>query len=422
MIEFRMPWRNESGEGHRRIAMARDRLQWEKEQGISGYYHLPETEEGLIERVETMARDGLPREVETLAVIGIGGSSLGAKAIDRALRVGRPDVKELLFLENTDPLDIAEKFARIDRERTLFLLISKSGGTIETLSIFRAAVAHFDLKIAGRDRRRIWVVTDEGSPLWSFARHYDLEHFAVPSNVGGRFSVLSAVGLVPLTLAGYDTRSLLKGAAAYGRRFWSDPDDPLLHKALFLAEHRERYPMNVLFAYGSCLEDLSAWYVQLWGESLGKISKSGERRGLTPLGQIGSVDQHSFLQLIVQGPLDKTVTFLKVKEFGRDLPIPALELNYLESSAYVEGSSLGMLLEAECDATYESVRRHGVPTDMIVLDRLDEEHLGELIYHYELLTSATAAILEVDPYDQPGVEEGKQILKEKFRQISGTKE
>ncbi|HFC03759.1 MAG TPA: glucose-6-phosphate isomerase, partial [Nitratifractor salsuginis] len=126
MIEFRMPWRNESEEGYRRIAMVRDRLQWEKEQGISGYYHLPETEEGLIGRVESLARDGLPREVETLAVIGIGGSSLGAKAIDRALRVGRPDIKELLFLENTDPLDIAEKFARIDRERTLFLLISKS--------------------------------------------------------------------------------------------------------------------------------------------------------------------------------------------------------------------------------------------------------------------------------------------------------
>jgi len=396
------------------IARTAAKMLAEREEGISGYYDLPFEGEGLIGEIEEHARDRIVREAETLAVIGIGGSSLGARAVDRALRVCYPQVKRMLFLENTDPLDIGEKFALIDRSRTVFLLISKSGGTIETLSIFKAAVEHFDLKIGGRDRRRVVVVTDDGSPLERFADTYGLSCYTIPGNVGGRFSVLSAVGLVPLTLAGYDTRRLLRGAGEMARRFFDGAEEHLLRKAVFLARNRDRYPMNVLFAYGSCLEDFARWYVQLWGESLGKIDIRGEKTGLTPLGQIGSVDQHSFLQLIVEGPGDKTVTFIKVGGFGRDLKIPSLSLPGLEKSDFVNGSSLGKLLEAECDATYASVTKQGVPADMIVLDRLDEEHFGELIYYFELLTSAVGILLEVNAYDQPGVEESKRILRENF--------
>jgi len=418
MIDYRMNWNKEAENAvHGMMEEAYGRLVEEREQGIAGYYNLPEDAQLIVEEVEAMAASRESwKSAETIVVVGIGGSSLGAKAVDRALRPLQEGLKRLLFLENPDTLEVRAKLAAIDPEKSLFIVISKSGGTIETTSLFKLLIAHFALEVDGKDRERVIVITDEGSILYRYAEKHALQTYLIPDNVGGRFSVLSAVGVVPLTLAGFDTRALLQGAEKMVKGFFARRQDHLLRKGAFLATHWRQYRMNVLFAYGTYLEDLTKWYVQLWGESLGKIDAFGNRVGLTPLGHIGSVDQHSFLQLIMEGPRDKTVSFLKVERFGEELEIPRLSLDFIEKNDYINGHTLHDLLKGECDATMESIRKEGVPTDAIVMDRLHAENIGELILYYELLTSIVGAMLHIDTYNQPGVELGKKILVKKFQE------
>jgi len=391
------------------------RLIEEREKGVAGYYNLPEDSKMIVTEVNAYATSStVVKESDTIVVIGIGGSSLGAKAIDAMLRHKYPEAKRLLFLENPDPVEISQKFETIQKEKTIFIVISKSGTTIETMSIFKAVIAYFDLEIEGDDKERLIAITDEGSALCRFADRYGIKTYTIPHNVGGRFSVLSAVGMVPLSLAGYDTCSILEGAAGMVQRFFDAKEEHLLIKAGFIATHWETYRMNVLFSYGTCLEDFTKWYVQLWGESLGKVDANGKRVGPTPLGQIGSVDQHSFLQMIIEGPRDKMVTFMKIDDFENRLTIPDITLEHIEKSNFVNGHTFNELLNAECDATCESVVQQGVPVDIITLDRLSEANIGELILYYELLTSLVGAILHINTYDQPGVELGKRILVQKF--------
>jgi glucose-6-phosphate isomerase len=391
------------------------RLIEEREKGVAGYYNLPEDSKMIVTEVNAYASSStVVKESDTIVVIGIGGSSLGAKAIDAMLRPKYPEAKRLIFLENPDPVEISQKFETIQKEKTLFIVISKSGTTIETMSIFKAVIAYFDLDLKGDDTERLIAITDEGSALCRFADQHAIRTYTIPHNVGGRFSVLSAVGMVPLSLAGYDTCSILEGGADMVQRFFDAKEEHLLLKAGFIATHWEIYRMNVLFSYGTYLEDFTKWYVQLWGESLGKVDANGKRVGPTPLGQIGSVDQHSFLQMIIEGPRDKMVTFMKIDDFENRLTIPDITLKHIEKSNFVNGHTFNELLNAECDATCESVVQQGIPVDTITLDRLSEANIGELILYYELLTSLVGAMLNINTYDQPGVELGKRILVQKF--------
>ena len=391
----------------------------ERREGRAGHYDLPESSREVVREIrEALGYSSAWSDATTIVVVGIGGSSLGTKAIDRILHPLNPSVKRLLFLENPDPHEVRDTLEQIDPTRSLFLLISKSGKTIETLSLYKVLLDQLGLKIPGRDSKRLIVISDEGSPLHRYAKRVGARFFSVPVNVGGRFSVLSAVGIVPLTLAGYDTVRLLEGAGNLFERFFGGREHHLLHKGIYLAEHRREFPINVLFAYGSYLEDFTKWYVQLWGESLGKRNSRGEAVGLTPLGLIGPVAQHSFLQLIVEGPRDKTVTFLQFREERENLTIPRISLPELSGCDYVNGHTLHELLNAECEATCKSIEEAGVTVDQIILDRLDEENLGELIAYFELLTSIVGTILEVNVYDQPGVERGKKILRGKFENYS----
>ena len=388
----------------------------EYENGVTGYYNLPEDSKMMATEVNAYAlSNSTIYECDTIAVIGIGGSSLGTKAIDSMLKHKYPEAKRIIFFENPDPIDISQKLNSIDKEKTIFTVISKSGSTIETISIFKSVISFFNIDLNGEDKNRLIIITDEGSVLCHFADRYGIKVYTIPRNVGGRFSVLSAVGIVPLTLAGYDTCSILDGGAKMVRCFFDREEEHLLQKAAFIVTNWEKYRMNVLFAYASFLEDFAKWYVQLWGESLGKFDKSGNRIGLTPLGQIGSVDQHSFLQLIIEGPLDKTVTFVKIDDFENQISIPNITLENIENKDFVNGHTFNELLNAECDATREAVVQQGVPVDAIVLDKLSEVNVGELILYYEILTSLTGAMLDIDTYNQPGVELGKCILKDKFK-------
>jgi glucose-6-phosphate isomerase len=386
-------------------------VQHEAASGEIGYYHLPLSSQPLVEELKTLHHD-IERRFNTIAVIGIGGSSLGIKAIERLLRPSTPNAKKLIYLENSDPISIMSAMKQIDKFRTLFIVISKSGGTVETLSIFKRLIVSFELPLENSDQ--IYIVSDDNSPLAQFADEYHLRRFVIPANVGGRFSVLSAVGMVPLTLAGFDTGAILRGAQTFLEQFWNREEDHMLQKAAFYVTHSEQYPMNVLFAYSDTFEEFGKWVVQIWGESLGKRNRLDGRVGLTPISLIGSVDQHSFLQLIMEGPLNKTVTFMHIEHSEDHLMVPECTLNYLEKSDFVNGKSFNDLINAQCQATMQSVLQSGVTVDEIAWKQIDEGSVGELILYYELLTSLSGALLDINTYDQPGVEVGKKILANYF--------
>ncbi|QCT94748.1 glucose-6-phosphate isomerase [Caminibacter mediatlanticus TB-2] len=373
----------------------------EKEEKIAGYYDLPFTSKELLRDINFDANE--------IVVIGIGGSSLGTKAIYSMFK-DKFKIKKMHFLENPDPIVLSRKLQNIKRD-SLFFLVSKSGKTIETISIFKKVVEYFGFDFK-RDKNLI-VITDKNSPLEKFAKYYDLKFFNVPSNVGGRFSVLSAVGIVPLSVAGVDVSEILSGAREMIDGFFARKEDHILKKAVFLYENREKYNVNVLFSYGDFFEDFNKWFVQLWGESLGK-KRDEERVGLTPVSLIGSIDQHSFLQLIMEGKKDKTVTFLKVDNFGVNLKIPDILLPYLEDTDFVNGTYLAELINKECDATYEALKQQKVPVDMIEMKELTYENVGKLIIYFELLTSLVGVLLGINTYNQPGVEVGKKILRSKY--------
>lgn len=377
-----------------------ERIQNEQEK--IGYYRLPFAGIHAI----TAFADTIKQPY--IVVIGIGGSSLGTRAIYDFLQSKQRFERELIFLESTDPLDIRAKLSSIDLKEAFFLPISKSGTTVETISILKYLSSLIPLT-----EDNTAVISGKGTLLSRFADTNHMQRFIVPENVGGRFSVFSVVGLVPLALAGIDIANMLRGAQKVYDSFFSQGAsyEALMDKARFYVENKTRFSVNVLFSYSSALEGFNKWYIQLWAESLGKVNVNDTRQGLTPIGLIGPVDQHSFLQLIMEGVRDKTVTFIKVADFEEQIIIPKGSI--FPEMSYLDGKSFSRLIDMQADATIEAIARlKKIPYDVITIDKVDEYNIAELMYSYELLISIIGAFLQINAYDQPGVEEGKAILKE----------
>lgn len=390
----------------------------ESSSGASGYYKLPFDTQALESALAYSTREYFS-PITDLVVIGVGGSSLGVRAVQAALGHSCRDcARRVHFLEHTDPFETSRVLESIALQNTHFLLISKSGTTIESISLVKFLITHFDL-LSSANKQHLSCITDSGSPLESFAKAQGLECFTIPANVGGRFSVLSLVGLVPLSLLGLDIKALLQGARAMMESFFAGKEGHIIDKAAFLAKHHKQYPISVLFSYGSVFGELNRWFVQLWGESLGKHNAQGEQVGLTPVGLVGSIDQHSFLQLIVQGARDKVVSFLSLsdecdKVDSSAFVVPNCSLESLESTDFVNGTAFLRLLNLQKQATLETLESLAIPTDSITLESLDEWHIGALVVYFELLTSCTGVLLGVNAYDQPGVEFGKRRLRTYF--------
>lgn len=393
----------------------------ESSSGASGYYKLPFDTQALESALVYSTREYFS-PITDLVIIGVGGSSLGTRAVWAALGHScKHSSRRVHFLEHTDPFETKRVLESIAFKHTHFLLISKSGTTIESISLVKFLITHFDL-LSSANKRHLACITDSGSPLESFAKAQGLECFTIPANVGGRFSVLSLVGLVPLSLLGLDISALLQGARAMMESFFAGKEGHIIDKAAFLAKHHRQYPISVLFSYGSVFSELNRWFVQLWGESLGKHNAQGEQVGLTPVGLVGSIDQHSFLQLIVQGARDKVVSFLSLSDEcdrvdsseDSSFVVPHCHLAGLESTDFVNGTPFLRLLNLQKQATLETLESLAIPTDSIVLERLDAWHIGALVVYFELLTSCTGVLLGVNAYDQPGVEVGKQRLRGYF--------
>lgn len=364
------------------------------ELGDIGYYGLPDIgDTASLERIKSKHKDK-----QNVVLIGVGGSSLGAKAISQMLGL------EIIFIDNLDESVIGAALPKISLENSVFIISSKSGTTIETISIYKVLLG----ALKPKSYENFIFITDEGSPLENYAKNVGAELFFIPKNVGGRFSVLSNCGLVPLALAGADIKGILDGAKAIKERFLAQNDPLILQKAHHYATHWAA-KINVLFSYDSRLKAFNEWYIQLWAESLGK-RRGYKRMGLTPVGLVGSADQHSFLQLIMDGPKDKSVTFLKVLA-KNEIIVPDINLEFLEKCDFTNSLSVSSIQNSQSLATLQALKSENISTDEITLDALDEWHAGALIYYYELLTSACGVMLGVNTYDQPGVELGKLLLK-----------
>uniref|UniRef100_UPI00404726A9 glucose-6-phosphate isomerase n=1 Tax=Aliarcobacter sp. TaxID=2321116 RepID=UPI00404726A9 len=381
-----------------------------KERETIGYYSLP-----FVDTTELKIRlDDLNFSQKQIAIIGIGGSTLGTYAIYNFMKYNKQHnkslKKELFFFESTDPVNLNGTISQINLEDTLFIVISKSGTTIETISIFK-----YLMSITKIDKSNLLIITENDSKLNTFAQKNEINSFDIPKNVGGRFSVLSNVGLIPLYLAGFNIDELLRGARKTSDSFFEKKRlyKHLIKKARTYYEFKDVYNINAIFSYSQLLEGFNKWYIQLWGESLGKIDVNNTNQGLTPIGLLGPVDQHSFLQLIVEGQRDKTVTFLKIKDFKDDTKIAPILLEGLEELDYIHNLNFKELINQQADATIASVKEYkkDIPIDIIEIEEISEYEIGKLLFYYELLTSIVGKFLRINTYDQPGVEGGKIILK-----------
>ena len=372
-----------------------------------GYYSLQDQNTQDIELYANSIKE------KSIYVIGIGGSTLGTKAIYTFLRTTSNFRKKLYFLDTIDPLRINYLLSLSDLNKSHFVIISKSGSTIEPVSILKYIESQ--VKIS---KNNSTVISSRDSTLYKFAKKNEIKTFLIPDNVGGRFSVFSPVGLLPLSIIGVNIQSLLKGCSKVHDGFFNQSDyyDLIINKARFLVENKSRFVMNVVFSYSSVFKDFNKWFVQLWAESLGKKNINNTRQGLTPIALLGPDDQHSFLQLIMDGVRDKTVTLFKIENLNDESLIPADNKFSIFQSDFLNGKSFNELINLQADSTYEAIlQEKDIPCDIVTISKINEENIAKLMYRFFLLTSCVGSFLQINTYDQPGVELGKEILKKKLK-------
>ncbi len=345
----------------------------------------------------------------TVAVLGIGGSSLGGQALTALRKAGKPFVE---FHDNPDPFAWAAALKRFDLKKTHFIAISKSGGTAETLMQTLTAADALEKADVKTLKKHFTIVTEpHASPLADFADGIGAVKLDHPTGVGGRYSVLTMVGMLPALLMGLNGKQLRAGAAAaldqvLNARTPADAPAAVgaaLHKAL---ADQGRLATTILWPYADALAVFGGWWRQLWAESLGK-----DGQGSTPVSVLGPVDQHSQLQLFRDGPGNALFTLVQVQTRGKGLAAPRARANKL-GLKYLAGRKMGDLVDAECRATAQTLFKNGRPVRVIHLDKVDEFHMGALMMHFMLETIVMGKLMGVDPFDQPGVEEGKVLARQ----------
>lgn len=403
------------------LEAARDRLGERRRSGGLAWMDLPigDVDDVLGFAARTEGR------YDNLLVLGIGGSALGPTALCSALlhpfhnllpsaeRGGRPRV---FVVDNVDPDEIAGLFSHLDLSRTLVNVVSKSGTTAETMAAYLVTrkLMLDQVGAEGLAAHMAFTTDPHGGVLRKIGRSEGIPLFDIGAGVGGRFSVLSSVGLLPAALTGIDVRALLAGAVEMDT--WIRETDVVSNPAhvfaalQFLQDTRFKRHLSVMMPYSRALRDVADWYRQLWAESLGKaVDRQGRtvHVGPTPIKALGATDQHSQVQLYTEGPDDKVVTFLRVERFDHNVVIPTLHDDE-ESLAYLGGRSMSALLNAEQEATAWALAQRGRPSLTITLPRVDASSLGQLLYLFETAAAIIGELYDINAFDQPGVELGKQ--------------
>lgn len=396
-------------------APALDRLRAWRDEGSLPLLRLPARSDDL-EQMREVAAD-FRRRFANVVILGTGGSSLGGQTLvalaDRGFGPAEGAPK-LWFMDNVDPDTFAQLFERFDPDSTGFLAISKSGGTAETLTQLLIALDWFEAHYGGESGADHVVAVTEPNDnvLRRLAKKHGIRTLEHDPKVGGRFSVLSLVGLIPAAIAGLDIARVRQGAAAVldatlNARTPAD-SEPAIGAALSIALQRSQgLNTTVLMPYVDRLGYFGLWYRQLWAESLGKNGQ-----GTTPIRAMGTVDQHSQLQLYLDGPADKMFTVMMcdtVNSGGRVLPESVADE---KSLSYLAGRTMGDLLDAEARATAATLAQNGRPVRRFRIPALDEAGMGALLMHFMLETIIAAHLLEVDAFDQPAVEQGKILTRE----------
>jgi glucose-6-phosphate isomerase len=363
-------------------------------------------------RAAAAARD----RFDTLVVLGIGGSALGVHALHQALGEGAG--LRVLVSDSVDPSALRALLGAVDLQRTLWNVVSKSGDTAETMARFLIVRDRLMREFGAVDYKDHVIVTTEAQrgSLRQIVNDEGFQSLAVPPDIDGRFSALTAVGLFAAAAAGVDVEELLAGAAMMDQRMRA-AETPLADPALALAgslwtlARARGKRIVVLMSYAERLAAVGDWFCQLWGESLGKaVDRDGRvvEYGQTAMRARGSADQHSHLQLYLEGPRDKVVLFLRVEDHGEPVDIPA-GYQDIEDVGCLGGNSLGALLNGSQHATELALARRGRPSATLTLPAVNPFTVGQLVYLLEMATVATGWLAGVDPFGQPAIEQTKEL-------------
>ncbi len=390
-----------------------------RSEGVADFMNLPRDAPLLQQAIDFAGRSR--GRYDDAIILGIGGSALGPIALKTALcrsgwnelssdaRSGHP---RLHVLDNIDPVTITALLDRLALERTLFIVTSKSGGTAETMSQFLIAherVANAGLKIADHF---VFVTDPTTGALRPLAGELGVSALDIPPGVGGRYSVLTPVGTLPAALLGINVAELLVGAGAMLDRCattdLSQNPAGIIGSLLYMSDVRHGRVVDVLMPYADPLRDFAAWFVQLWAESLGKHRSDGKSVGSTPLPALGATDQHSQVQSFMEGPANKVIAFIAVKDHGSDIVIPSA-FEHVTELGYLGGHTLGELLDIEQRATAGALAKRGRSNLTIRMEKVDARGVGALMMMFELATAYAGQMYGVNAFNQPGVELGKQF-------------
>ncbi len=388
-----------------------------------GFFNLPYDLE-LARAVQELAA-GYRRRFENFLLLGIGGSALGPAALFTALchpyhnllpRARRGGAMRLFTLDNSDPEMVARCLETIDLKKTLVNVITKSGTTSETMTAFMVVEEALGKLVGAKAARDHFIFTTDPAKgeLRALAEKRGVPSLPVPPAVGGRFSVLSAVGLLPAACVGIDVEGLLRGAAHMDTRCQSaslERNPAYLYAALhYLLDTARKKSIAVMMPYAQALRDLADWHRQLWAESLGKRYSLDGREvfvGQTPVKALGATDQHSQIQLYVEGPNDKVITLVQTRAWRAPCRIPKSALRGVASLDIFRGRDMGELITAELLATEFALTKAERPNLRLILPEISAETVGELLFLLEVATAFAGGLYGINAFDQPGVEEGK---------------
>lgn len=405
-----------------RTAKAIDHIRNERAANKLPYLDLPEDGKTKNACKEMAAKfDGY----ENFLLAGIGGSSLGPLAIFNALAhplhnllspAKRKGTPRFFTLDNVDPVQADALFSTCKPDKTVYNIISKSGATAETASASLLIFDQLQKKLGNDWKKNLVCTTDPATgDLRKLCDAEKLQTLPLHPGVGGRFSVLTPVGLFPSYALGFDVDAMLAGAAEMRERCL-DLDvqkNPAAQMAamLYLFDSTQHKKMHVMMAYANGLYGMADWFRQLWAESLGKeLDVEGRvvNAGPTPLKALGATDQHSQVQLYIEGPHDKVFLFLECKKFGKRVKLPTM-YEHVSSLNYLGGQTMNKLIAAEFAATREALAQRGRPSMTISFPEIDAHAVGEFFMLWEIITSISGALYKINPYDQPGVELGKVL-------------